>query len=89
MNLETRQRRRHKLGKSLVTTGMVIALVGIVWWSQIRFSPLTKIDSTTLETIQVETPHSRSNKRFISSMMVVGGAASVAVGKLLTSESRF
>lgn len=89
MNLETRQRRRHKLGKSLVTTGLVFTLVGIVWWSQIRFSPLTKVDSTTSETIQVETPHGRSNKRFITSMMIVGGAASVAVGKLLKSESRF
>lgn len=89
MNLETRQRRRHKLGKSFVSTGLVIALVGIVWWSQNRSSPVTKIDSATLETIQVETPHGRSNKRFITSMMVLGGAASVAVGKLLTSESRF
>jgi hypothetical protein len=89
MNFETRQNRHSRIGKSLITIGVATALAGIIWRSQVRHTSLTTFDSTTKEVVQVETPHGRSNKRFFASTMIVGGAAIIAIGKVLKSESKF
>lgn len=78
MNLETRQGRRHQVGKLFIATGAILALAGSMWRHHVRFAPLMKIDSATMELVQVETPHGRSSKRFIAMMMITGGGAAVA-----------
>lgn len=89
MSHEDRQNRYRKTGQCLVAIGITVAVVGVVWRSQIRFAPLTEIDSATLEMTQIETPKARSDKRLAALMMIVGGAAAAAIGKVLTSESQF
>ena len=89
MNLKPRRSRQYQTGKLFISNGAIVALAGSIWWHHVRFAPLTKIDSETLEIVQIETPNGRSNKRFMALMMIASGGAIVAIGRLLRSESRF
>lgn len=89
MHLKPRRSRQDQAGKLFISTGAILALTGSFWWHHVRSAPLTNVDSETLEIVQIETPHGRSNKRFMALMMIASGGAIVAIGRLLRSESRF
>ena len=89
MSYEDRQHRRRISGKLLIAFGVVLVASGALWQHDLRWSQRTQLDPESMTTKQVDTPVSRSNKQFIAAFMIVGGAAATAVGKLLSSESRF